>query len=122
MDDVKLEHSTEVIVLSDDTEKLPSESSLFVAGPFDEEVNSPVTFPRGLVRRKLFDEELPTMDMESSTKCSSNGPSQAKSKEGRTYRKPPPHMLASAGQLYISPKGSCCCSYSPIGGLPHLHK
>ncbi|KAG6430914.1 hypothetical protein SASPL_108988 [Salvia splendens] len=96
MDDVKLEHSTEVIVLSDDTEKLPSESSLFVAGTFDEEVNSPVTFPRGPVRRKLFDEEHPIMDMESSTKCSSDGPSQVRSKEGRTYRKPPPHMLAPA--------------------------
>ncbi|KAG6403937.1 hypothetical protein SASPL_136171 [Salvia splendens] len=67
MGDVKLEHSTEVIVPSDNMEKLPSESSLFVAGTFDEEVNSPVTFPRGPVRRKLFDEEHPIMDMESST-------------------------------------------------------
>lgn len=118
---MKLEYSTEVIVLSHDTEKLPSELPLFAAGTFDEEVNSPVTFPRGPVRRKLFDEELPTMDMESSTKTT-DGPSQVRSKKGRTFRKPPPHMLAPAGQLSISPLGSSCGSYSPIGGLPYLHK
>lgn len=116
-DDAKPEPSTEVIVISDDTEKLSSELHMGNAGAIDEEVNSPATVPRTYVRRKLFDEDLPTTDMESSTAIRTRAESVA------TFRKPlPPHMRAPAGQLCVSPLGSSCGSNSLNGLLPHQHK
>lgn len=116
MDDVKPESETGLIVISDDTEKLHSELHLGNVGAIDEEVTSPALFPRPYVRRKLFDEELPTTDMESSTAV------HTRSVKDGTFRKPPPRMLAPAGQLCVSPLGSSCGSNSFNGLLPHLHK
>ena len=58
MDDVKLEQSPTVIIISDTT----------VAEPFgdgDEEVNSPAIFPTSKVKRKLFVDEGGVSDRES---------------------------------------------------------
>ncbi|KAG6412167.1 hypothetical protein SASPL_124837 [Salvia splendens] len=109
--DVKKEKSREAITISDTTELIVITDSPVpyattrgkrVPSPTDPgEVNSPFIDPCTLVRRKLFDEP--------STYTDQMSPSMA----GGVVGSMDPTRYLPVKQLYSSPKGSSCASWSP---------
>ncbi|KAG6418954.1 hypothetical protein SASPL_121161 [Salvia splendens] len=109
--DVKKEKSCEVITISDTTELIVITDSpvtyaptrgKHIPSPADpDEVNSPFIDPCTLVHRKLFDEP--------STYTDQMSPSMA----GGVVGSMDPTRYLPVKQLYSSPKGSSCASWSP---------
>ncbi|KAG6403669.1 hypothetical protein SASPL_135897 [Salvia splendens] len=107
----KTEKSREVITISDTTELIVITDSPVPYAPTrgkhrpspadPEEVNSPIVDPCTIVRRKLFDEPSNNVDQGS--------PSMAAGLVGSMN----PSLMLPVKQLYSSPKGSSCASWSP---------
>ncbi|KAL1549623.1 hypothetical protein AAHA92_17703 [Salvia divinorum] len=107
MEDVKIEDEKEVIVISETTEKLPTEdTNYFTYDEGSEEVNSPFIFPSPNVRRKLFVEDGDQTDRESTTL-------------GRDRVLPKPPLVPSGKEK--SSRASSCASTSPIGWWHQVH-
>lgn len=106
MDDVKVESvTTEVIVLSDGTVKLPTdEPSCYELPGADEEVNSPVLLPPRTTRRKLFIEDEEVSDRESTSRrgihfidIAKDGQLRSRIQHDRVVPKPPPFKDDAGG-------------------------
>lgn len=123
-----MESHTEVIVLSDDTEKLPTDVPRCYELPAgDEEVNSPVMLPPRTVRRKLFNDELEVPDRESTTQrgpcfidLATDGQVRTMIQQDRVVPKPPPFKADACSPSTRSPHTSSCASNSPIVRYPQL--
>ncbi|KAG6405373.1 hypothetical protein SASPL_132962 [Salvia splendens] len=97
LDDVKVKGQTTVVVMSDNTKEVHSDSIKIndvIEG--EEEVNSPVVFPGPKVHRKLFDEDAEPNDRESTTEdgdrfidLGSDGYMRYREEKGRMLPKPP---------------------------------
>ena len=137
MDDVKVEGENEVIVISDSTEKLPTEEM----GPYDigelnDEVNSPLVFPPPTVCRKLFEGNQTPTDRESTTDVgiyfidlTHDGQLRSRFEKGPAL--PPPSTFkdkagvskaTEVGPSRMLPHASSCGSNSPLGKWSHLKK
>lgn len=112
----------EVIEISDNTAKIPTEDTMAVdIDDNDEEVNSPAVFRRPGVKRKLFTDEEAPADMESTTVVLAED-RQLQTRGERSRALPKPTTVGDAkGVLFTkSPPTSSCASNSPIGWLAQL--
>ncbi|KAG6425218.1 hypothetical protein SASPL_115645 [Salvia splendens] len=127
MNDVKVEGANEVVVISDNTQKVSTEVlEVYEAGVVEDEVTSPMVIPRPPVCRKLFDDGADVTDRESTTKkgmyfidIGSDGMLGTRFEKGVALPKPPPIVHPEAGPSGRSPHGSSCASNSPITWWPH---
>ncbi|KAL1548832.1 hypothetical protein AAHA92_17016 [Salvia divinorum] len=119
MEDVKVEEAKDVIVISDSTEILPPPVVPTVTPVSDpDEVNSPLLTVVGQVRRKLFDEDLDSLDRESNNGHRPHNYSPSSSVElGPKVKDPKFHrLLKQPTPPVCSPNASSSASWSPFGG------
>ncbi|KAL1558852.1 hypothetical protein AAHA92_09267 [Salvia divinorum] len=130
MDDVKVEGEKEVIVISYNTEKLPTDDpSCYEVGEGNEEVISLAVFLPLIICHKLFNEETEPTDREPIMEMNiyfidvgPDGQLRTRLEMGRAFPKPPIVKQEQDGHSTRSPHASSCSSNSPIGWWPHLSK